>query len=143
MMLRRIPTIGAVRPANLEGAGRTVICRVARNGNPDWAGEWLVRCGSGSYATVTDFGTIRTVCQISAARIAEGQGMMTPEDLKKARNTLGLSQVQLAHILGTNPRTVRKWETVSGPNARGVNPIAAQVVRWMLDGFRPPEFPKK
>jgi transcriptional regulator with XRE-family HTH domain len=68
---------------------------------------------------------------------------MTPREFKVARNKLGLSQAQLAHILGTDPRTVRKWEAVGGTNARGVNPIAAQVVRWMLDGFRPPEYPNR
>jgi len=80
---------------------------------------------------------------LPANNVIESDMTMTPADLKKARNTLGLSQAQLAHILGTDPRTVRKWEAASGTNARGVNPIAAQVVRWMLDGFRPPEFPDR
>lgn len=67
---------------------------------------------------------------------------MTPAEFKQARNTLGLSASQLGAILDTDPRTIRKWEAdASHSTARSVNPVAAQVMRWMLAGFRPPEFP--
>jgi len=64
---------------------------------------------------------------------------MNPTQFKKARQSLGLSAAQLGRILGTDPRTIRRWESADDP--RPVNPIAAQVMIWMLDGFRPPEFP--
>lgn len=64
---------------------------------------------------------------------------MTPTQFKEARNTLGLSQSQLGKILNTDPRTIRKWESEGDP--RPVNPIAARVMEWLLDGFRPNEYP--
>ena len=65
---------------------------------------------------------------------------MTPQQFKEARQKLGLTQSQLGHILNSNPRTVRKWET--DDDTRPVNPIAQRVIEWMLNGYRPPEWPK-
>lgn len=65
---------------------------------------------------------------------------MEPLQLKEARRKLGLSASQLGRILNTDPRTIRKWEDESG--TRPPNPIACRVVEWMLNGYRPPEFPK-
>jgi DNA-binding transcriptional regulator YiaG len=64
---------------------------------------------------------------------------MSPTQFKAARRKLGLSASQLGHVLNTDPRTVRKWEQEDG--TRPPNPIACRVVEWMLDGYRPPEFP--
>lgn len=67
---------------------------------------------------------------------------MTPAEFKEARRTLGLSQSELGAILDTNPVTIRKWEMDDErASSRSPNPVACQVMRWMLDGFRPPEFP--
>jgi DNA-binding transcriptional regulator YiaG len=67
---------------------------------------------------------------------------MSPAQFKEARHRLGLSAAQLAHILNTDPRTIRKWEADETTNsARDPNPVAARVVQWMLDGYRPPEWP--
>lgn len=63
---------------------------------------------------------------------------MKPAEFKQARNSLGLSAAALGRILDTNPRTVRRWESVDDP--RPVNPIAAKVMQWMMDGYRPPGF---
>ena len=65
--------------------------------------------------------------------------MMTPDEFKAARKTLGLSAAQLGSILDTDPRTVRRWEDESG--TRPPNPIACRVLEWMLDGYRPPNWP--
>jgi DNA-binding XRE family transcriptional regulator len=70
----------------------------------------------------------------------EGGGLMSPSEFKAARRKLGLSASQLGSILNTDPRTIRKWEDESG--TRPPNPIACRVVEWMLNGYRPPEFPK-
>lgn len=64
---------------------------------------------------------------------------MTPAQFKEARHKLGLSASELGAILDTDPRTIRRWESPGDP--RPVNPIAAQVMRWMLAGWRPPEWP--
>lgn len=65
---------------------------------------------------------------------------MTPTKFKETRQKLGLSTTQLGRILHTDPSTVRKWEYEDG--TRPPNPIACQVMRWMLGGYRPPEFPQ-
>lgn len=68
---------------------------------------------------------------------------MSPQEFKAGRKSLGLTQAQLGHVLDTAPQTIRKWEMPADRStARGVNPVAARAMRWMLDGFRPPEFPK-
>ena len=64
---------------------------------------------------------------------------MTPDQLKQARRKLRLTVRELAHILNTTERTLRKWETPF--DDRPVNPVAARVVEWLLSGFRPPQFP--
>ena len=64
---------------------------------------------------------------------------MTPTQFKQARRKLGLSATQLGHILNSDPRTIRRWE--SEADTRPVNPIAMRVVQWMLDGYRPPQWP--
>ena len=67
---------------------------------------------------------------------------MTPEQFKEARQSLGLSQYQLGEVLNTNPSTIRKWEMAGDQSTRrSPNPVACRVMRWMLAGFRPPEFP--
>lgn len=69
--------------------------------------------------------------------------MMTSNEFKEARRNLGLTQSQLGAILDTAPQTIRKWEMGEDRStARSVNPIAARVMQWMLNGYRPPEFPK-
>lgn len=68
---------------------------------------------------------------------------MTPAEFKSARRELGLTQSELGAILDTNPTTIRRWEADPGADmARPPNPVAAQVMRWMLAGFRPSEWPQ-
>lgn len=69
---------------------------------------------------------------------------MTHEEFKAARQALGLTQDETATILGLDLRSVQRFETAPGaPTARKVNPTAARVMRWMLAGYRPPEFPAR
>jgi DNA-binding transcriptional regulator YiaG len=58
---------------------------------------------------------------------------MTPQQFKEARLTLALSTAQLATILNTDARTIRRWESM-GSDARKANPIACRVIQWLLDG---------
>lgn len=70
--------------------------------------------------------------------------LLTKEEFKAGRKSLGLSVYQLGHILNTTPDTVRKWEMPDYRNtARGPNPVAQRVLQWMLDGYRPPEWPAR
>ena len=66
----------------------------------------------------------------------------TAAEFKEARRRLGLTQAELAEILGTNDTTIRKWEAPAGAStSRPPNPIACRAVGWLLAGFRPPEWP--
>lgn len=57
---------------------------------------------------------------------------MNPAEFKAARNTLCLSQRDLAEIWGmgqNGERTIRRWEQGDTP----VNPIAAYCIRLMME----------
>lgn len=69
---------------------------------------------------------------------------MTPQEFKQARRELGLTVAALARILDIGDRTIRKWEAPENTNsARAPNPVACRVMRWMLDGRRPEEWPDR
>lgn len=66
---------------------------------------------------------------------------MTPAEFKRNREKLGLDHHALAAVLDINHRTIECWEAeVTDPNSRKPNPIACQVLRWLLDGFRPKDW---
>ena len=55
---------------------------------------------------------------------------MTPDELRQMRRELGLSQTQLALIVGVHPNTVACWE-------RGDKPIGnPEMLRLALDQVR-------
>jgi DNA-binding transcriptional regulator YiaG len=62
---------------------------------------------------------------------------MTPEQFKSKRNELGLTQSQLAELLGMSSSVViRRWEMPdTAKNARPPNPIACKV---LLNWNKPP-----
>ena len=61
----------------------------------------------------------------------------TPSEFKAVREDMGLSVRDLAFVLGTEERTVRKWEIDGG---LGPNPVACRALRWLyVEGFQPPE----
>lgn len=69
---------------------------------------------------------------------------MTNEDFIAAREALGLNVDEVAHILDVHRRTVERYEQPPGTsNARKVPPTVARVMRWMREGFRPRQWPRK
>lgn len=67
---------------------------------------------------------------------------MTGEEFKAARIKLGLSVQQLADILGKDTSTVSRWEAPPSASTKTtIDPTAIRVLEWMLDGFRPPQWP--
>lgn len=65
---------------------------------------------------------------------------MSPAEFKSARNELGLSIRQAAHVFDVDISTLKRWEQAD--SASRVNPTAARMMSWMLNGFRPPEWPE-
>lgn len=63
---------------------------------------------------------------------------MTPADFRQARKSLGLTQGQLAKLMGLAHRTVQKWEG----SERKIDPAAVRLLRAYLDGYRPEDWPK-
>jgi len=67
---------------------------------------------------------------------------VSPAEFKEARRKLGLSQRELGALLNTSPVTIRKWETdAENSSSRKPNPVASKVMQWLLEGFRPADFP--
>jgi len=67
---------------------------------------------------------------------------MTSEEFKAARLKLGLTVNQLAAILDKNHSTIARWEASPGASTKtAIDPTSIRVVEWMLDGFRPPQWP--
>lgn len=54
----------------------------------------------------------------------EGASAMTPNELRESLSGLGLTQAELAQLLDTNPRTLRRWES-------GVTPIPSAVAQTL------------
>lgn len=66
---------------------------------------------------------------------------MNGSEFKAARERLGLTYGELGAILGDiRPDTIRKkWER----DEPSPSPMACQTLKWMLEGFRPPEWPDR
>lgn len=69
---------------------------------------------------------------------------MTPEQIKEARQSLGLTQAQLAALLDTDPQTVRRMEQrADAKTFRSPAPRMLRLLRAYLDGYRPADWPVK
>ena len=68
---------------------------------------------------------------------------MTPEDIKEARQTLGLTQAQLGDLLDTVQTTVRRMEMDPiRATHRSPAPRMVRLLRAYLDGYRPADWPR-
>lgn len=47
---------------------------------------------------------------VRVARFSAANGALKPREIRKIRTTLGLSQINFAHYLGTSVGCVRSWE---------------------------------
>ena len=63
---------------------------------------------------------------------------MEPDEVRRARKALGLTQAQLAAVMGYGGR-VRVAEIEGGRRALG--PAAERLLRAYLAGYRPPDWP--
>lgn len=67
---------------------------------------------------------------------------ITPEGLRAARQSLGLTQAQLAAVLDTDAQSVRRMEMPEGAStSRQAGPRVARLVAAYLDGYRPDDWP--
>ena len=63
---------------------------------------------------------------------------MTPTELREARQSLGLTQAQLAPLLGRTTRNIQQWEA----GDRSIDPAAIRLVSLYLRGVRPDDWPR-
>ena len=54
---------------------------------------------------------------------------MTPDEVRRARRALGLSQSRFAELLGVHHVTVKKWET----GAQGMRATADRLIRLLVE----------
>lgn len=68
---------------------------------------------------------------------------MTADDFREAQHTLGLSDFQLAELLGCQPTQVRRMKVRDPalPSHRPVSETTARLLRAYLDGYRPADWP--
>ena len=68
---------------------------------------------------------------------------MTGSELRGDRHALGMTQHQLAVLLGTKERTLRKWEADPArvATALPVPLLVANVMSWILAPGRPGDWP--
>lgn len=67
---------------------------------------------------------------------------MNHEQVKRARQALGLSVAGMAAMLDTDPQSVRRWEMPPDRStSRDLPPRAARLIRAYLNGFRPIDWP--
>lgn len=63
---------------------------------------------------------------------------MTAAELRQARANLGLTQSQMAAMLGRKLRNYQQWEW----GERKVDPAAARLIAAYVKGYRPQDWPK-
>lgn len=68
---------------------------------------------------------------------------MTAEDFREARRTLGLTQPQLAAMLGVSVRQVKGMEAEKDALKRRIAPWHARLIAAYLAGYRPADWPLK
>ena len=67
---------------------------------------------------------------------------MTPDQIREARQTLGLTQAQLGAMLDTDPTTVRRMEMDSDKAThRAPAPRMVRLLTAYLNGYRPADWP--
>ena len=64
---------------------------------------------------------------------------MTPAAFKQARQTLGLTQAELAALMGLHQTTVARIETARLPPPQP----AQRLLTAYLDGYRPEDWPEE
>lgn len=70
--------------------------------------------------------------------------VFSPDDFREAQHQLGLSDAELAPLLGCSAVQLRrmKVDDPSLPSHRPVQPVTARLLQAYLDGYRPPDWPR-
>ena len=67
---------------------------------------------------------------------------MTPDQIREARQNLGLSVQQFAALLDTDAQTVRRWQMDESTSThRALPPRAQRLISAYLTGYRPADWP--
>jgi DNA-binding transcriptional regulator YiaG len=66
---------------------------------------------------------------------------MTPAEFQQARQLLGLSNAQLARMLGLSPARATQTFSDWANDVRTMDESRARLLRAYLDGYRPADWP--
>lgn len=61
------------------------------------------------------------------------------ETWREAREGLGLTREELAHIIGCHESTITRYEN----GHRQPDVTACRIMDWLMEGWRPPEWPAR
>jgi HTH-type transcriptional regulator/antitoxin MqsA len=86
-------------PVSVEVRGQTIAV-------PDLEHGLCQKCGE----VYLDLQGIRYLQQEAIRRSKQAKGLLTPDEIRDLRRSLGLSQAAFEHLLGTGPKTVVRWE---------------------------------
>jgi DNA-binding transcriptional regulator YiaG len=67
---------------------------------------------------------------------------MTPDQIKQARHTLGLTLAQMGEMLGYEGNHVRVQMDDLETGRRPLRGCQERLLRAYLDGYRPPDWPR-
>lgn len=68
---------------------------------------------------------------------------MTPDEIRTARQTLGLTQAQLGALLETDDQTIRRMEMPEDASTHRKPAVRmVRLIRAYLRGYRPPDWPE-
>ena len=73
---------------------------------PDLEHGVCERCGE----VFLDLQAMRDLQQEAIRRSKQTKGLLSPDEIRDLRLSLGLSQAAFEHLLGTGPKTVVRWE---------------------------------
>jgi HTH-type transcriptional regulator/antitoxin MqsA len=86
-------------PMTMELRGETVTVHGVEHGTCN-------KCGEG----FLDFYASAQFQAEAVRQLRQIKGLLTSEEIKELRRSLGLSQAAFEHLLGTGPKTVVRWE---------------------------------
>jgi len=73
---------------------------------PDVEHSTCERCGE----VVVDLDGVARLQHEAVRQYKEARGLLTPDEIKVIRRSLGLWQTAFEHLLGIGPKTVVRWE---------------------------------
>ena len=86
-------------PVPVELRGETILVPDVEHGS-------CCRCGE----LFLDLSAVEVIQKEAVRHSKQARGLLTPEEIRDLRRSLGMSQAAFEQLLGTGPKTVVRWE---------------------------------